>query len=318
MAISLDIVIVNWNSGSRLKDSISSIGPAKRDGLILRDVVIIDNTSTDDSLAGIDLAGVPVKILHNNKNRGFAAACNQGATLTESDYLLFLNPDTCLHENSLWVPLAFMENPDNAHIGICGIQLIDESCRVTRSCARFPSAINFTSQAIGLSKLPWLRASGVHMADWDHASTREVDHVIGAFFLVRRAVFNELNGFDERFFVYLEDLDFSLRARRAGWRSVYLTVAQAFHVGGGSSQRVMATRLFYSLRSRILYGFKHFNIFAATGLMLATLALEPFPRIALGFVRRSRKDINGTIKGFVMLWGAVPILLKSAAKYRKI
>ena len=66
------------------------------------------------------------------------------------------------------------------------------------------------------------------MAEWDHAQTRQVDHVIGAFFLVRRDLFDVLGGFDERFFVYLEDLDFSYRARQAGWHSVYLADVQAF------------------------------------------------------------------------------------------
>jgi len=144
------------------------------------------------------------------------------------------------------------------------------------------------------------------MAEWDHGQTRYVDHVIGAFYLVRRETFNALGGFDERFFVYLEDLDFSLRARQAGWFSVYLVDARAFHAGGGTSRQVKASRLFYSLRSRLLYAFKHFNALAATAVLIATLVMEPLSRSALALARRSRPALNETWAAYGMLWRWVP------------
>jgi GT2 family glycosyltransferase len=130
-----------------------------------------------------------------------------------------------------------MKQSENADVGICGIQLQDDSGHIARSCARFPSLRIFAMQALGLNTLPWFRSWGMHMLEWDHGKTREVDHVIGAFYLMRRALFESLGGFDERFFVYLEDLDFSLRARKAGWSSVYLATTQAFHAGGGVSNQ---------------------------------------------------------------------------------
>jgi GT2 family glycosyltransferase len=149
----------------------------------------------------------------------------------------------------------------------------------------------------------------MHRSEWEHDKTATVDHVIGAFYLIRRSLFDSLGGFDERFFVYLEDLDFSLRAYQAGWRSVYLTGVQAFHAGGGTSAQVMATRLFYSLRSRLFYGFKHFSVYRAWGLLFITLALEPWIRLGVALLRGSWRDASHTLHAYVLLVKSLPDVL---------
>src|SRR5258708_40080093 len=103
------------------------------------------------------------------------------------------------------------------------------------------------------------------MSDCDYFDTRRVDVVTGAFLLVRRGIFEVLGGFDERFFVYLEDVDFLYRVGQAGWRCYYLAAARAYHRGGGCSEQAKAARLFYALRSRILYSYKHFGRASAIG-----------------------------------------------------
>ncbi|MBU1730692.1 glycosyltransferase family 2 protein [Patescibacteria group bacterium] len=306
----MDVVLVNWNAGPQLAEAVTSI--AQHHHNLVSSVIIIDNASIDDSLAQVEaFTGLPfqLQIIRNADNRGFGAACNQGAAVATEDYLLFLNPDTCLLADSLSVPLSFMEQPENTGVGICSIQLLDESGRVARSCARFPSLGIFLAQVLGLNKLPWFRSWGTHMSEWDHAKTREVDHVIGAFYLVRRSLFESLGGFDERFFVYLEDLDFSLRARQAGWRTVYLTEAQAFHAGGGTSRQVKARRLFYSLRSRLLYGFKHFSKLNAWLLLLITITVEPCTRLALALLRRSSGEASNTLSAYRMLLTSIPRII---------
>lgn len=310
MSPSLDIIIVNWNSGQQQRDCLESIVTAKRDGFTLGRVVVVDNASSDGSLDGLDTLSLPLNIIRNPVNRGFGAACNQGAAQCDAEYLLFLNPDTRLFEDSLVVPLAFMEDEINQDVGICGIQLVDEKRHVARTCARFPSLSRFAAQAIGLDKLPGLRGAGVHMAAWDHLSSRSVDHVIGAFFFMRRAVFEGLIGFDERFFVYLEDVDFSLRAKQAGWRTVYLAGAQAFHQGGGTSRQVKAKRLFYSLRSRLLYGFKHFPSLYAWGLFGLTMLVEPISRTLFSLLRGGVQDVHNTWRGYGILYRELPKVLK--------
>jgi hypothetical protein len=164
--------------------------------------------------------------------------------------------------------------------------------------------MGFVCHAVGLDRLfPQL---GHFMTEWGHNETREVDQVIGAFFLVRRSVFEALQGFDEQFFVYYEEVDFSRRAREAGWRSIYLANAQAFHAGGGTSNQVKATRLFYISRSRLLYAFKHFSLIGACLVLLTTLLLEPFSRSVLALARGFWLSFKETWVGYAMLWKWLP------------
>ncbi|EMR11901.1 glycosyl transferase family protein [Methylophaga lonarensis MPL] len=302
----LAIVIVNWNAGHQLADCVHSI-LAHGDDLVSK-IIVVDNGSVDGSLEKIH--GLPgVVVIRTGKNLGFAAACNIGATEADSTYLLFLNPDTRLQERSLSVPLAFMDRAENAGVGICGIQLVDEQGEVSRSCARFPTLGRLSAPAIGLDKLPGLDGIGMHMLEWDHQHSRQVDHVIGAFYLIRKAVFEACEGFDERFFVYLEDLDLSFRAKQAGWDSWYLTEARAFHAGGGTSRQVKAKRLFYSLSSRLLYGFKHFSRWKAGCLVLVTCLIEPFTRTVFCLLKRDWSGIRNTAFAYILLYRALPQII---------
>lgn len=300
-AASLTIVIVNWNSGDQLRHCLASIRQYGGDQTL--QVVVVDNGSTDGSEVGLE-AWPGVVLVRAGCNLGFAAACNLGAGDAGSRYLLFLNPDAVLHAQTLDRALAFMEDPAQAKVGICGVKLLDEAGQVARSCARFPTVSNLVWHALGVDRLaPRL---GYMMADWDHLQSRRVDHVIGAFFLVRSQVFRALGGFDERFFVYLEDLDFSWRARQAGWHSSYLAEAQAFHAGGGTSRQIRARRLFYDLRSRLLYAFKHFSIPAALLVMIATVLIEPCSRTVWELSRRCGAGLVETWRAYGMLLRWLP------------
>ena len=310
----VDIIIVNWNAGSLLRDCVRSIGETRQAGFELGQVVIVDNGSADGSLDGLSSPTLPLKIIRNTENKGFAAACNQGALGSRADYLLFLNPDTRLFADSLSVPVAFMESGQNQSVGICGIQLIDERGEISRSCTRFPTMRMFYSKIFGLDRLFPEFFQSHFMEEWEHTENREVDHVIGAFFLLRRCLFEQLDGFDERFFVYLEDIDFSLRARKSGWTSSYLADARAYHQGGGTSEQIKARRLFYSLRSRILYGYKHFTPRQATLLLVSTLCFEPFTRLTFNLLQGAFKSASETISGYRMLYRALPGIMTVALK----
>lgn len=293
----VDVVVVNWNAGSQLRVCLDSID--RYGGAEVARTIVVDNGSVDGSEeAADDRSGVT--LVRTGANFGFGRACNVGARLATAQYLLFLNPDAALFADTAKQALSFMRDPASADVGICGVQLLDESGRVTRTCARFPSAWGLFAHAIGVDRL--VPRLGHVMAEWDHGQTRQVDHVIGAFFLVRREVFDALHGFDERFFVYLEDLDFSYRARQAGWRSVYLAEARAFHAGGGTSKQVKAMRLFYSLRSRLLYVLKHFSTPGALLVMMATLFIEPWSRVIGAMAERSWVALIQTWEAYRLLW----------------
>ncbi len=313
MKRSIDVVIVNWNSDQQLEKALLSI--AENNSGLVDSVIVVDNGSTDDSIARIEGGReFPFRLVieRNAENRGFGAACNQGARKGVGEFILFLNPDAHLYADSLSVSLSHMVDPANREVGIVGIQLLDENGRVSRSCARFPSLWSFFIQALGLNHFPVLRSSSMHMADWDHSETKKVDHVIGAFYLMRRSLFENLSGFDERFFVYLEDLDLSLRAKQAGYDSLYLADAKAFHAGGGTSRKVKAHRTFYSLRSRLFYGFKHFGCKRGWILAAITLLLEPCTRTLSALCRGRFDDAKNTWAAYSMLFGDLKIILKEA------
>ncbi len=299
---SVSIIIVNWNAGRQLRECLDSIASSRRDGWRLEGVVVVDNASVDDSLAGIGETELPLRVLTNSTNRGFAAACNQGARQSASDYLLFLNPDCVVEPDAIATVVAFMQRGENPGVGVAGARLLDAGGRTWRCCSRHPRPSDFLKKASGLDALfPRLRTH--LMREWDHEESRPVDHVMGSFYFVRRELFEQLGGFDERFFVYLEDLDFSVRTVHAGYSVYYLAEARVFHRGGGTSEQARAERLFYSLRSRLLYAFKHFNRGGALAVAIATLMWEPLPRLARAALRGGNAaEMRETLQAYTRLW----------------
>ncbi len=299
---SVSIIIVNWNAGRQLRECLDSIASSRRDGWRLEGVVVVDNASVDDSLAGIGETELPLRVLTNSTNRGFAAACNQGARQSASDYLLFLNPDCVVESDAIATVVAFMQREENPRVGVAGARLLDAGGRTWRCCSRHPRPSDFLKKASGLDVLfPRLRTH--LMREWDHEESRPVDHVMGSFYFVRRELFEQLGGFDERFFVYLEDLDFSVRTVHAGYSVYYLAEARVFHRGGGTSEQARAQRLFYSLRSRLLYAFKHFTRGGALAVAIATLMWEPLPRLARAALRGGNAaEMRETLQAYTRLW----------------
>jgi len=302
----LDVIVVNWNTGDQLRTCLASLTNARHDAFYIGNVFVVDNASSDGSANGLDELDLPLTVLRNKENRGFAAACNQAAAASRSRYILFLNPDTRVTTDSILRPVEFLEKPSNGRVGIVGIQLLNDQGTVSLTCARFLTAGMILRKMIGLDYVPPFLWTPHFMVDWDHKTTRQVDHVMGAFFLVRNHLFQELGGFDERFFVYLEDLDFSLRAKAAGFETFYLAGATAYHKGGGATAQVKATSLYYALASRILYGYKHFGRGVGTLLAIGTLFFEPFSRVAVAIARRSPSQVRDTLKAYSLLWRALP------------
>ena len=244
-------------------------------------------------------------IVRTGLNLGFGRACNLGARRGRAPYILFLNPDAALLPGTLDAAINFMERPENAGFGVCGAKLIEEGGVVQQHCARLPTPAVFFAAASGLATVFPKLVPGLHDRDFDHLSSRPVDHVIGAFYLIRRHLFEKLGGFDERFFVYLEDLDLSARVHQAGHGVFYLAEAVGLHRGGGTSEQVKPQRLAYALESRIVYAFKHFAVISALAVAIVTLGIEPFPRLLRAVRRRSLTDAKETGRGFMLLWKRV-------------
>ena len=149
MAGSIDIIIVNWNAAHQLGQCLESISAASRNGVELRRTVVVDNASSDSSMDAVKTTALPITVIRNAENRGFAAACNQAAAASDARYILFLNPDTRLRRDSLVTPVQFLERPENHRIGIVGIQLLNDRGQVTPTCARFLTPGMIVMSAMG-------------------------------------------------------------------------------------------------------------------------------------------------------------------------
>jgi GT2 family glycosyltransferase len=300
---SLDIIIVNWNAGLLLRRCLAALSGACDASFALRRVVVVDNASTDGSLDGLETLPIQLTVIRNTSNRGFGAACNQGARGSTADFLLFLNPDVYVTSTSIRAPIEYLTGRNDA--GVASIQLRDSRGVVSRSCARIPTPRLIAARILGLDVLFPRYVTSLFMSEWDHLSTREVPHVIGAFYMIRRTLFEDLGGFDERYFVYLEDLDLSTRVHERGFKIVFIADTHAEHTGGGTSDSVKPLRIAYSLHSRILYGRKHFRRISASALTFGTLVVEPVARLIRALARRRAGEMLDTVTGFVHLWRRV-------------
>lgn len=300
MQNTLSIVIVNWNAGSQLRDCVTSILTSNQSCFKLDKIIVVDNASTDDSLSLLP-QNERMIVVRNQVNFGFGKACNIGAREAKSDLLLFLNPDTKLELLTLDQAIKFyINNSVIMQFGILGVKLVYDNGLIQKSCSRFPSVKSEFFDRTGLSKL--FPAKSFHMNEFLHQSSQFVDQVMGAFFLTSKNLFDELDGFDESFFVYYEEVDFSYRARELGYTSYFLAETSAMHVGGGCSQQVKATRLFYSLNSRLIYAKKHFSTLDYLLVSGLTLFVEPLTRIIFSALKGDFKGVKETIAGYKLLY----------------
>jgi N-acetylglucosaminyl-diphospho-decaprenol L-rhamnosyltransferase len=312
MSASVHIVIVNWNAGRYLKDCLESIAHAEQRVVTVSRVTVVDNASSDDSTRGLDELSLPLELILNDSNVGFAAACNQGAVASAADYLLFLNPDTRLFGDTLATVADFMEHERASDIGICGAQLVDGDGRPAISCARFPSLRILFGKMTGLhAVLPRLFPSH-HLTAAETSESRIVDQVIGAFYFVRRGLFSRLGGFDERYFLYFEEVDFALRARQQGARSYFLKQTRVLHAANVSSSQARGPRLYHSLRSRLLFAYRHWPRWQANVCVVLTLTVEPAARLVRGALRRDRSDISATAAAYSRLLKDLPGLFAAS------
>lgn len=258
-------------------------------------MIVIDNASSDSAVDGMPRVATPVHLVRNTTNDGFARACNQGARAAVADYLLFINPDVVVAADAVDAAVDALEASSASH-AIAGIQLVDEHGEPSRVAGRAPSLRHLLNGLFGLHRFSPLWFPCPRLEEWDHRRSRDVDYVSGAFFLVRRTVFAALGGFDERFVLYLEDLDFCIRAREAGWRTRYVAGGRAYHRSGWHHGPGRGHRVLQAWRSQIAYAAKHLGSWQARTLRVATYVLAPPLRIVhdllTGHVTHAREALR--------------------------
>jgi len=247
----LSIIIVSWNVKVHLDACIESI--LRHPPVAEYEIIVVDNASTDGTAVEIRGKYPDVEVVTNFNNAGFARANNQGVALAAGDYLFILNPDTLFLPNSVNELIAFMDH--HPEIGICGPRVLNEDFTLQRSVRGFPTWSMAFARHTLLGKLGMFRGSlaAWRCRDFDYALQADVEQLIGAAMLVRRDVFERVGGFDERFFMYYEEVDLCKRIKEAGHRVVYYPGAEIIHLGGKSSGQIPAGKRLMMLNSLLRY-----------------------------------------------------------------
>lgn len=234
----LSIVTVNWKVKDLVFRSLESL--YKYTSNINFEVFFVDNNSADGSVDLIREKFPQAHVIANQKNLGFAKACNQGIEKSSGDFVLLLNPDTEFFDNALDKLISWMRShPD---VGIAGGKLLNSDHTLQQSVRHFPM---FVSQALILLKLhhllPNLKPLRYYFAkDFDYTKEQVVDQIMGSFFCIRRDLIKQIGPLDERYFIWFEEVDYCKMAKDAGWRVVYTPEFSIIHHGGESFAQVFA------------------------------------------------------------------------------
>lgn len=258
---SVSVIVVSYNAADELESCLRSVAalPEVRRDPAFAQLIVSDNGSADDSVARARLAYPGVEIVENKANLGFAKACDIGARRATAPLLFFLNPDATVHDGVLENAVAyFASHPD---VAMAGAKLLNEDGSIAESCGEFDTWWQAFLRSSAWGELPWFRkqANGYALRRWDYATERDVDLVVGAAMFIRKDVFERVGGFDERFFLYHEEIDFAHRLRDAGLRVVYLPQCVVTHKseqGGSRKTWGKAGVLDWRQRSRRLYWIK--------------------------------------------------------------
>jgi len=227
----LSIIIVNYNGGVVLPACLSAVYRETTD--LTFEVVVVDNASTDGSVEEIARRFPQVRLIRNAQNIGFAAANNIAIRQSAGEFVLLLNPDTEVLDGAIQRTVAFMEA--DARIGIAGCKLLYADRTLQPSVRGYPTILGALLDASFLHLLlpptKLVRERGI--STFDYSRAEEVDWVIGAFFMTRRALLETLGPLDEQFWMYGEEVDFCRRAKNAGLQTWFLPDAVVVHHWGG-------------------------------------------------------------------------------------
>lgn len=272
----ISVVVVTYNSIAHIADCLRSLGGVEK--------IVVDNGSADGSAEAARLAGA--KVLANPENRGFAAAANQGVAAASGELILLLNPDTVLFEGLDALQSALMRPDTFAGAGV----LVDSDGRPQAgfSVRRLPTFWTLAFEALGLNTVwpgnPVNRR--YRCLDLDLGVAQAVEQPAGACLMVRKSVWNELGGMDERFHpLWFEDVDFCQRLKQKGCRIVFEPRCRFRHHGGHSLVTVdFADRQLFWYRNLLYYVRKHLG-FAATFLMRLMISAGTGARMVVSVLR---------------------------------
>lgn len=253
----LSIVIISWKMKSLLQTCLKSIYSFTKE--INYEIILIDNNSEDGTVEMIENEFPQIRLIKNPENRGVAPARNQGMEIAAGKYILILDADVELVENSILKLFEYMES--NSECGIVGSKLVSTNRQLQYSCKRFPTLLAFLFRR--LEHIEFINNSQTlrfhTMKDWDHKEIKEVDYLIGACQFIRSEVIKKIGMYDDKIFYGPEDIDFCLRTWRAGWKVVYFPQTEIIH----HEQRITKKNIFSKVSLKhflgILYLYKKYK-----------------------------------------------------------
>ncbi|MDI6802587.1 MAG: glycosyltransferase [Bacteroidota bacterium] len=232
----LSVIIVNYNVRSFLENALLSIQKAMRN--IEGEIFVVDNASDDGSVELIQAKFPYVKLIVNQTNLGFAAANNIALSQSSGKYILLINPDTIVQEDTLTSLIEYLEN--NPQIGLAGCKILNPDGSLQLACRRsIPTPWSAFTKVSGLSALfPNTKLFGKYNLTYLNPNeTYEVEAVSGSFMFLRRDVYEQVGKLDESYFMYGEDLDWCYRIFKAGWKVLYYHKTQIIHYKGESTKQ---------------------------------------------------------------------------------
>ena len=219
------IILVSYNTKELTRECIDSIYKETRD--LTYEIYVVDNNSSDGTQSMLETFYPGVKVIKNQKNAGFGAANNQAIQECNGKYVLCLNTDTILLNNAVKIFYDYMET--NKQVGACGGSLFDKDLKPVISYAPFPNLLN-------LNAFSWIIKSLFPKRFKKITKVKEVDSIIGADLFLRRAVLDEIGLFDERFFMYNEEIDLCYRIKKAHYNIKLVPEANIIHLEGKSGK----------------------------------------------------------------------------------
>jgi N-acetylglucosaminyl-diphospho-decaprenol L-rhamnosyltransferase len=272
-------VVVNYNARDVLVDCVHSL---RSEGV--RTIVVVDNGSRDGSAEALAAADPDARFLPAGVNLGYGTAVNRGAALVTEPYVLILNPDVVLEPGSLKALVAALERDPG--LAVVGPQVEEPDGALYPSARRFPDLAVAAGHAFLGFVAPENRFSRAYkLLDWDHSRPGDVDWVSGACLLARRSAFEAVRGFDEAYFMYVEDVDLCWRLWRAGWRVGYEPAARVVHAGAVSTNRAPYRMILEHHRS--LWRFAARTTMGARRLALPAVAVGLVARTGLAWAQRA-------------------------------
>ncbi len=254
----LSIIIVNYNVKEFILNLLQSISSAAKD--LSYQVLIVDNASDDGSVEVIKEKFPSVNLIVNTKNVGFGKANNQALAKAKGDYILLLNPDTIVKEDTFENLFKFFEA--NADAGMATCKVLNPDGTLQLACRRsFPGPWTSFTKVTGLSSLfPNNKLFAKYNLTYlDENQSYEVDAISGSFMMMRKEVYEKVGGFDPEFFMYGEDLDLCYRIQKSGYKVYYVHTTEIIHYKGESTKRssLDETKVFYDAMH--LFVKKHFS-----------------------------------------------------------